>query len=297
MWNKSRITAGFMRLLPTLLKATACSVLVACGAKSTSLPDNTLTVSIVPQKVLLQHILGDSSRYTINCLFEDSGNPETFDPSVSDLKAVATSRAYFAVGTLPFEDAIVKRLEDSGSNISVTNTSKGIELLYGTHGAGEPDPHVWMTPGNAKTMARNMTAALTEIDPGEAHRYQQNLQVLEHKLDSLDALIRQEVAKAPGQPFMVLHPAVSYPAQEYGMMQIPLATVEGKEASAAEVRRRMDTAQRSGASVIAIENEGDRQKANVLIKGNPKQIKVVVCNPMSKDWLQQFTRLAKTLCN
>lgn len=281
-----------------ILFATIAGLFVASCTKTTDKqPTNTLSVSILPQKVLLQEILGDSSGYTINCLFEDAGNPETFDPSVSDLKAIASSQIYFSLGTLPFEQAIIDRLQEGGNKIQTVNTSQGIKLIYGTHGADEPDPHVWLTPANAKQMAKTMADALKRLNPAQADYYAANLQRLEQRLDSIDAANRVVTAKTPGKPFMVLHPSVTYPANEYGLTQIAINGIEGKEVSVAETRQRLDKARQSGAKVMVIESEADRGHAQSILQECQTPAEIIVYNPMGSDWLRQFTKLAATICN
>lgn len=286
-----------MRRIILVCVAVAGLLVASCSKNNEHRPDDTLTVSILPQKILLQEILGDSAEYTINCLFEDAGNPETFDPSVSDLKATASSVVYFTLGTLPFETEVISRLREGGNQIPVVNTSQSIKLLYGTHGDNEPDPHIWLTPGNAKQMARTMAAELKRINPTQAHRYDANLQRLEQRLDSVDALNRKITAQKTGRAFMVLHPSVSYPAKEYGLTQIPLNGFEGKEISVAETRQRIEKARNSGATVMVIESEADRQRAKTLIKESNTPIEIIVYNPMGNDWLEQFTKLAGKICN
>ncbi len=274
-----------------------CLFLASCAKKDAQSSAKTLTVSILPQKVLLQQILGDSTEYTINCLFEEPGNPETFDPSVSDMKSVSRSQAYFTLGTLPFEQAIAGRLSNGGSTTPLVNTARGIDLLYGTHGQDIADPHVWLTPRNAKIIASNMADELSKLNPQNAQVYADNLKTLEQRLDSLDSVNRSIISGGGASEFMVLHPSLSYPAAEYGLRQIALHGIEGKEASVGDTRRRLETARNAGAKIIVIESDADRPRARALLDSSNSTAKIVVYNPMSATWLEDFTQLASEICN
>ena len=63
--------------------------------------DRTLTVSIEPQRYLLEQIAGD--KWQVNTVLEKGADPENFDPPMSTMKKAMSSRLYFSMGTLPFE--------------------------------------------------------------------------------------------------------------------------------------------------------------------------------------------------
>jgi len=55
------------------------------------------------------------------------------------------------------------------------------------------NPHVWLDPLNAKTMAENIAKALQAIDPAHTQDYQQNLAAFQQRID--DALFGPELVK------------------------------------------------------------------------------------------------------
>src|SRR5262245_59233218 len=58
------------------------------------------------------------------------------------------------------------------------------------------NPHVWLDPLNARTMAGNIAAALQKIDAGHADEYAQNLARFEQRID--EALFGAELVKQVG---------------------------------------------------------------------------------------------------
>ena len=58
------------------------------------------------------------------------------------------------------------------------------------------NPHVWLDPLNAKTMAGNIAAGLEKVDPGHAEEYRKNLARFEQRID--EALFGPELVQAVG---------------------------------------------------------------------------------------------------
>ena len=58
------------------------------------------------------------------------------------------------------------------------------------------NPHVWLDPLNAKTMAENVAAALQKIDPAHGEDYKRNLETFQKKID--EALFGAELVKQVG---------------------------------------------------------------------------------------------------
>ena len=82
-----------------LTVATWFGLLAAC----TSVDDHTpiVTVSIEPQKYLLEQITGD--RVEVRTLIANGANPETFDPSVNHIMNLTKSIGFLRMGNIGFE--------------------------------------------------------------------------------------------------------------------------------------------------------------------------------------------------
>ena len=66
-------------------------VLCGCGGRENGRP--VLTVSIEPQRALLEDIVGD--RFEVQTLLTSGANPETFEPTMRARMDVDKSKAYF----------------------------------------------------------------------------------------------------------------------------------------------------------------------------------------------------------
>src|SRR5690554_2212073 len=74
------------------------------GAKSDSSEQKaTLTVTIEPQRYILEHIV--KGNFNINTLVPPGTSPETYEPAPSVMVEMSKSDYYFIVGDLGFEKA------------------------------------------------------------------------------------------------------------------------------------------------------------------------------------------------
>lgn len=254
-----------------------------------------LTVSIEPQRYLLEQIAGDG--WNINTMLSNGANPETFDPPMSALKAASNSAAYFTVGTINFESILVNKI---GSGITVVNTSAGIPLLHGTHDCGnhnhkhdsDADPHVWSSVRNAKIMAKNMLNALSNLDSKNAHIYQQNFNQLEARLDSLDSVISEILLPKQGRTFVTWHPSLSYFAHDYNINQLSIGS-EGKEMSAEAFRSKIDQMKQLNVNTMLLQPEMDNNRSKETAR--QAGIHAVTVNLLGYDFLEQMVNVAKLI--
>jgi zinc transport system substrate-binding protein len=101
----------------------------------------TVTVSILPQQYIVEKIAGDSVDVTV--MVSANANHETYEPKPSQMKLLAKSDIYFAIG-LPFEEAWLERFTAASPKIVIVDTAKGvekIELLEHEHHDEEHDAH------------------------------------------------------------------------------------------------------------------------------------------------------------
>lgn len=280
-------------------------VMTACGGSGTDSAGHdrpVVTVSIPPQEYLLKAIAGDS--VTIRCLLGSGSNPESFEPGIALLRDVSGSDALLLAGNLGFEQAIAERVTANNPDLPVFDTSRGVELIYGTHDhdhahsdthdndAHAADPHTWTSVNNARIIASNMLDALVEIDPGHADYYRLNHARLDRRLDSLDTDIARRLDPVKGSAFIVWHPSLSYFARDYGLEQISVGH-EGKESSVKAMQQHIDHADSHNARVFFFQQEFDSRQAEAVNRQTGAL--TVVINPMSADWEHEINIITDAL--
>jgi zinc/manganese transport system substrate-binding protein/manganese/iron transport system substrate-binding protein len=115
-------------------------------------------------------------------------------------------------------DSYVDRLtgESKGTIVTVT---EGITPLESTEEAGEPDPHVWFSVLNARTMVSTIRDALAADDAPNARFYQDNAARYLASLGELDSQTRTLVAQIPDacRKLVTNHDVLGYYAEAYGL--------------------------------------------------------------------------------
>lgn len=88
------------------------------------------------------------------------------------------------------------------------------------HGHGEFDPHLWLDPANAATIARIAAAKLSVLDTENAARYSANADRVVAEVKKLDAEIRMMTKAVAAKPYVVFHDAYQYFENRYRLNAI-----------------------------------------------------------------------------
>lgn len=231
--------------------------LASCtGRQQESAP--AVSVSIPPLAFFVEQIGGD--KVEVDIVAPASADPETFEPTMSQMRSLANAPLLFTTGLLPFEEKLGDTL---GNGTMIVNLSDSVELITGTHGDGEADPHIWASLRNAKLMARQVARALSDVYPEHADYFTANLASLEERLDAEDMTLAKELLPYRGRSFLVWHPSLSYFARDYGLNQIVLGE-EHKEISINQLRDRINRVKADSAMVFFFQKEFDSRQARIV---------------------------------
>lgn len=293
-----------MRTITLSLIAAIVSALVLTGCgKAKESREPTVTVSLPPEAWLTSQIAGDRMR--VNTLLPAGANPETYDPTVSDIRRLAASDLFLVSGSLEFEKKVSGQLPEG---LPVSDLSEGIELIYDTHGHakglakghgdghehghGEEghshaygDPHTWSSTKNARIIVANILEALSEADPDGKGYYEKNARRLTARIDSLDRAYTQRLGSEEGRTFLIWHPSLSYLARDYGLRQLPLG-MENKEQSVRSLKAVVDTARKADPIVMFVQPEYDTPSAASMAR--EIGVRTVVINPLNPDWMGEM---------
>lgn len=279
----------------------ALFLIVGCSGSSSPVvkKKDVLAVSIEPERWLLEQIVGDKMEVTT--LMANGGNPESYEPTFSHLANIRDSRAFFQVGNLGFETAIIEKVKATNPDLPVFCISDSIKLIVNNeshanhrHTHGAIDPHVWTSVSNAKIMAANMLRGVIAIDSANAKEYTNNFIALSCRLDSLDSRIAQILEPMKEATFIVWHPSLTYFARDYDLNQLSLGD-EGREPSIADVKQLVNRARKSGASVFLLQRDFDRNQADALLGELKGDIAVREFNPLNYDFETELLNIARSI--
>ena len=90
------------------------------------------------------------------------------------------------------------------------------------HDHGAFDPHVWLSPMNAKIEMENIKNALVKADPADAETYEANYAAFAAELDALDQAFKDALTPLENKDIVVAHQAFGYLCAAYGLNQVAI---------------------------------------------------------------------------
>lgn len=122
---------------------------------------------------------------------------------------------------------------------------------------GRPNPHAWMSPGNAVIYVENIRKALVRIDPANAAVYDANARAYAAKFAALEETVRAELARLPAnQRWLVTSEgAFPYLARSFGLQELFLWAVNAdQQGTPQQVQKVIDAVRRHRIPVVFSES-------------------------------------------
>lgn len=269
----------------------------------------TVAVSIVPQKYFVDNIA--QGRIKTIVMVPIGANPHTYEPRPRQMVSLSSASAYLTIG-IEFEKAWLKKILAQNSHLKVFHMEEGIKRTAragssalqnpvratrgdtgkSIHRFKQPDPHIWLSPVLAKTIASNTARALFSIDPENREFYAQNLELFKKRIDKLHEKIKKILKGKRNCSFIVFHPAWGYFAQTYGLKEIPVE-FEGKKPGPKELRKIIEVAREKKIKAILVEPQFSDRIAGIVARAiGGRLIKV---DPLAYNWDKNLLHVAKVL--
>ncbi|MCS7458548.1 metal ABC transporter substrate-binding protein [Paenibacillus doosanensis] len=210
-------------------------MLAGCGKSQATLMNGKVNVvaSFYPLYDFTQKIGGD--RVNVINLVPTGVEPHDWTPKSRDMQNLSKAQMFVYLGA-GFEGWVNDTLGSlpKDSKVAVVEGSKGVELLASSgedhdhdhdaknkeaHNESQYDPHVWLSPVNAKKIALNIKDQLVKTDPAGQSDYEANYEKFAAQLDQLDAKYKEALAKTPKKDIVVTHQSFAYLAKQYGLTQ------------------------------------------------------------------------------
>lgn len=188
--------------------------------------------------------------------------------SVRQVKAVEAAQMVVLSGA-GLEDFMADMLPESGT---VIDSSAGVPLLgcEDDHGHDhdhhhEADPHIWLSPACAKSMARNICAGLQAQFPSQADALEKNLSSLLSELDALQAYGEKQLSSLSSRELITFHDGFAYFADAFDLTILEAVEEEsGSEASAAELKHLTGLVKEHNLKAVFTERSGSTSAAGVI---------------------------------
>ena len=248
----------------------------------------TATVTIEPFRYFVEQIAGND--VNVNVMVPAGSSPETYEPTPQQMVDLSQSVFYFKVGQIGFEKTWMKKLQQNAPNMKVIDTSAGIRMLKTQ--SGNIDPHTWMSTNNAKQIARNIYQALVSINERDSASYRRNYEALIDTIESTDMRLREQLTRDKSQTFLIDHPALTYFARDYELLQIPVEE-EGREPSAAQLKKTIQLAKDKKVKVMFVQKQFETRSTKIV--SQEVGAETIAINPLSHNWSEEMVSIAKKL--
>ena len=251
-------------------------------------------VSLGPQVEFVKAVGGDKVEVTL--MVPPGADPHTYEPLPDQLNHVSNAQMYVEVGTpVEFELNYMDKLKSLNPSMLVVNSSRGIDLIPNiAENENSSDPHVWVSPKNAKIMVENIYQGLVQIDPNNTGYYTTNRDNYIIQLDELDANITKSLEGKENTQIIVYHPAWAYFCKDYNLHQIPIES-EGKEPTSQEIAAVIDFARKNNVKVIFIEPQYSPKSAEVIASEiNGKVLKI---DDLAQNYIENLKNVTETFSN
>jgi zinc transport system substrate-binding protein len=243
-----------------------------------------VVVSILPLAEFVEQVGKDKVEVTV--IVPPGADPHLFELTPVQLKKISQAQLYVEVGSgLNFELTWMDKIKLIYKDMLICNSSIGITLV-------DKDPHIWLSPRNAKTMVENISEALIKIDPLSQKYFKKNSIEYINKLDILDKEIKARLEGVKNRRFISYHPAWGYFAKEYDLIQIAIEN-EGKEPSAASLAHIIDQTRAFNISIILVSPQYNMKSAEVVAKEVGAQI--IIADDLSMDYINNLRKLVEEI--
>lgn len=229
----------FSKPFCTMLLAIAAILLVSQPALAKKFKVVT-TFTIIQD--IAQNIAGDAA--TVESITKPGAEIHGYQPTPKDImKAYDADLILWNGMNL---EVWFQRFFENVKDVPAVVVTEGIEPMPIREGEykGNPNPHAWMSPANAKIYIENIRQALVKYDPENAETYNQNAKKYAAKIAQLDTPLRERLNRIPeDQRWLVSSEgAFSYLTKDYGFKEVYLWPINAEEqGSPQQVKKVIDT--------------------------------------------------------
>ncbi|MFD0675348.1 MULTISPECIES: metal ABC transporter solute-binding protein, Zn/Mn family [unclassified Paenibacillus] len=291
-------------VIPALLILILSIMLSGCGKPQATLVSGKINVvaSFYPLYDFAKKIGGDHVN-VIN-LVPAGVEPHDWSPKGRDIQNITKAEMFLYLGA-GFEGWVDDTLSSmpKDSKQLVVEASKGLDLIEAAeedeHGheaekkdssnkekakdaqvhEGHWDPHVWLSPVNAKKMAQTVKDNLIKVDAAHKADYEANYNQYAAQLDQLHNKYKQTLSGLSKKEIVVTHQSFGYLAKEYGLIQKPIMGLSpDAEPTSKDLKNINEFIRTNNVKIIFFEELVSDKLAKTLAKD--AKVETAVLNPI-----------------
>ncbi len=287
-----------MKLINFLLIFFLCSVNAFGQENSVKKP--LIAASINPIYQILLAITKDKNNSVL--LIDTKFSEHDFQLKTSDVESINNAELVFYV-----DDSLEKNLVKFIKNNSLEKKShelsgvNGIKLLQRRDNSGEIDPHLWLNPQNAIKIAEFMAEKISEIDPENRTKYNENLQKFIVETNKIEITIRRKLARAKHSSYVFYHDGYQYFEDYFSLKPIQIFLQGSDSDLSVKNARAFDSVARQRKLKCLFSDIADERNAAIKLAQNYK-IKFAILDligeknvPGFKGYSKLLLRIAETM--
>lgn len=244
-------------LMLTLLLCTGCGKTATCDVVATTLPVHEFTAFLCQETDIA---VGRLVTESVSCLHD-------YTLKVDQMRMIEGADAVVISGA-----GLEGFLEDALRDQTIIDASQNTHIHHSGHDHSEDhghdhanDPHIWLSPENAKIMAGNICHELSELYPAHQDVFQENLSILESQLDALQHYGDSQLSDLRTRELITFHDGFAYFAESFDLTILDAVEEEsGSEASAAEIIHLAELVESQSLPAIFIERSGSDACAGII---------------------------------
>ncbi len=246
--------------------------LVGCTTKSIQQPTGnddklSLVATFFPLQDLTKSVVGNKG--AVSAIVPPNTEPHDYEATPSDVQKLNTADAFITMGVefAAFEDNLIT---SAGPYLKIIPAGKGVSQLAASDEeqqsqfAGK-DPHIWLSPKNAKVMVKNIMDGLVSLDAKNSQEYINNANKIMQDLDTLDTEFKIELSQCQKHVVLVNHNAFSYLGGDYGFKTIYISGLDPEaEPTPGQIKALVDQARQYDLKYVLYEDLVDPRVANTI---------------------------------
>lgn len=248
------------------------AVLLCCGLFGCSAPHEKTQIAATTLPVYeFTAALCDGTGIQVTRLITESVSClHDYTLQVSQMRAVEAASLVVISGagledflddTIPTEKALI----DASAGIELLCSETAHSHDHAAEHTHAHDPHIWLSPANAKTMARNIYAGLIQSYPGQEAIFAKNLSALELQFDALSSYAAEQLTSLSCRQLITFHDGFAYMADSFGLsIAHAMEEESGSEASAKELIELTQIVKEHDIHAIFTERNGSVSAAGII---------------------------------
>lgn len=302
--------------LPLVCAAALASFVTGCGKRENSNPPANagrplVVASFFPLYDFARQIGG--TNVEVVCLVPPGGDPHAAEATPSAARSVSKADLVLLLGL--GMDGWVEKLAASEHKTCLAVINEGLPIRHIGKAAlaefskdapdpGEVDPHVWLDPVLAQTLAQRITDQLMKLVPEHAGEIRARGDALLDDLKKLDSEYAAACAKLPNRRLVTFHGAFGYLFSRYHLDMVGIIEqFPGNEPSAEYLRKLVDVIRESNLKVIFAEPQLPDRPAQLIareIGGRVERLdpcETILPGAPESTYLERQRKNLTTLCD